>query len=122
MNRVITPSDVENKLIALSKEYDEAHVQLEQAEISYANAKSLWEINSARARLTIVSRALDSGRKITVQERDDEALLRCQEELMALNTADAVVKAARANATRLRTQIDIARSVGTAVRAALEMT
>lgn len=122
MNRVITPSDVENKLIALSKEYDEAHSQLEQAEIGYANAKSLWEINSARARLTIVSRALDSGRKITVQERDDEALLRCQEELMALNTADAVVKAARANATRLRTQIDIARSVGTAVRAALEMT
>jgi len=121
MNKIITPADVEAKLISLSREYDEAHASLEQAELTYANAKSLWEINSARMRLSIAARALDSGRKITVQERDDEALLRCQDELSALNNAEAVVRASRANTQRLRTQIDIARSVGTSVRAAMDM-
>jgi len=33
-----------------------------------------------------------------------------------VNTAEATVKSARANATRIRTQVDIARSVGTSVR------
>ena len=118
---VITPAQVEQKLVQLSREYDEAHKDLEEAEMGYASAKSLWEINSARARLGIAARALENGRKITVQERDDEALVRCQDELVALNNSEAIVRAARANAQRLRTQIDIARSVGTAVRAALEL-
>jgi hypothetical protein len=38
-----------------------------------------------------------------------------------LNSAEATVKAARANAQRIRTQVDIARSIGTSVRASLEM-
>ena len=118
---VVTPAQVEQKLIQLAREYDEAHEQLVEAEMAYSSAKSLWEINSARARLGIVARALENGRKVTVQERDDEALVRCQDELIALNTAEAIVRSARANAQRLRTQIDIARSVGTAVRAALEL-
>jgi hypothetical protein len=122
MMNVVTPAQVEQKLIQLSREYDEAHDMLDKAEVQFANAKSLWEINSARVRLSIQAKALDVGRKITVQERDDEALVRCQDELMAMNTSEAVVRSARANAIRLRTQIDIARSVGTSVRSAMELT
>jgi len=118
---VITPAQVEQKLVQLSHEYDDAHDQLESAEMLYAEAKSTYEINIAKARMSIGQRALNAGRKVTVQEKEDEALIECHAEYTAHNASEAVVRAARANATRLRTQIDIARSVGTAVRAALEL-
>lgn len=118
---VYTPADVEAKLVSLSQEYDEAHKFLETVESEYANAKSLWEINSARMRLRIRARGYDSGRKPTVQEIEDEATVACASELTELNVSEAKARAARANATRIRTQIDLARSVGTAVRAALEL-
>lgn len=121
MNNVITPAQVEQKLVQLSREYDEAHEQLESAEMEYAQAKTAYELTIARARLRIGQMALESGQKLTVQEKDDRALIQSAEQFTAANTSEAVVKAARANATRLRTQIDIARSVGTAVRAALEL-
>lgn len=120
-SNVITPAQVEQKLVQLSREYDEAHAQLENAEMQYADAKSMYEIDIARARMAIGQRALEAGRKVTVQEKEDEALIQCAYVYTAHNTAEALVRAARANATRLRTQIDIARSVGTAVRAALDL-
>lgn len=121
-NVLVTPADVEQRLRELGREYDAAHAQLDAAERGYADAKSAWDIQSAKTRLAVVARAADSGRKITVQERDDEAMIRCQDEYLAFNTADAIVRIARANTTRLRVQIDIARSVGTSVRAAMDLT
>jgi hypothetical protein len=120
-SNVITPAQVEQKLVQLSREYDEAHEQLEIAEMTYADAKSAYEITIARSRMAIGQRALDAGRKVTVQEKEDEALIACADVYTAHNMAEALVRAARANANRLRTQIDIARSVGTAVRAGLDL-
>ena len=116
MSEVVTPMQVERRLINLSKELDESQEDLGAAEHLYMRAKSAWEINSAKARMSIKARAIERGGKVTVSEVEDEALLRCQEELMALNTAEAIVKAARGNNQRIRTQIDIARSIGTSVR------
>lgn len=121
MTNLVTPAQVEQKLRELSREYDAAHKQLEDAEIGYAAAKSEYEIAIAKARMAIGQRALEAGRKVTVQEKEDEALIQCADLYTAHNASEAVVRAARANATRLRTQIDIARSVGTAVRAALDL-
>jgi hypothetical protein len=118
---VYTPADVEAKLVALSQEYDVGHADLDRAEMMYADAKAAAEIEGARARMYIRARALTAGRKITVGEVDDESTVQCAEQITALYTSEAIVRAARANATRLRTQIDIARSVGTAVRAAMDM-
>lgn len=118
---IVTPAQVEAKLKQLSIEYDEAHRSLESAEMQYAEAKSEYEISIARSRMRIGQRALEAGRKVTVQEKEDEALIECADLYTAQMIAEATVRAARANATRLRTQIDIARSVGTAVRAALDL-
>lgn len=118
---VFTPADVEAKLVALSREYDEAHRDLDAAEVEYANAEALWLVNSARCRLRIRALALESGRKVTVQEVEDESTVTCADELTRQNLSLAVVRVARANASRLRTQIDVARSVGTAVRAAMDL-
>jgi uncharacterized protein with von Willebrand factor type A (vWA) domain len=112
---MVTPQAIENRLTALSKEVDDAHAFLDSAENSYHKAKSDYEIAMAGSRLSF------ANEKLRVQDVQDIALRDNAHLYRALNTAEAVVKAARANATRLRTQVDIARSVGTSVRASLEI-
>ena len=121
MSEIITPMAVENRLKNLGIELDAAYSGLVGAEQGYMKAKSAWEINSAKARMQIKASGLERGVKLTVSEIEDEALLRCQEELMALNTSEAVVKGARANISRVKTQIDIARSIGTSVRSSIDL-
>jgi len=117
----VTPAQVDQKLISLSREYDEAYESLRDAEYVYGAAKPAYEIKAARERMAAQTRALESGRKITSQEKDDISLIACEVEYIQLYAAEAVVRSARANTARLRTQVDITRSVGTNVRAAMEL-
>jgi len=112
---MVTPVAIENRLAALSKEVDEAQRFLEESEHAYHKAKSEYEIEMAHSRMKL------STEKMRVQDIQDYALLSCQDQFRALNTAEATVKAARGNAQRIRTQVDIARSIGTSVRASIEM-
>lgn len=120
-NKLVTPADVEKKLISLSRELDAAHDQLEQSETNYAVAKGSWDIESAKMRLLVQAKANEAGRKVTVQAVEDEALVACEAQYMSFLTADAMVRVARANSGRIKVQIDITRSVGTAVRAAMDI-
>ena len=113
----ITPERVEARLYELSKEIDTAHDELVAAEKGYHEAKSKFEINIAHARLSIGLNNL----KLRVGDVADKALTMCEAEWYALQQAEALVKAARANANRVRTQVDIARSIGTSVRASMEV-
>ena len=121
MAGVVTPQQVEQRLVALAKETDEAHQQLSNAEVEYATAKSDYEVSFASARIRCRHRYVDKGVKVTVGEVDDLATIDTAEQLKRYYTAEAVVKVARANANRVRTQVDLARSVGSSVRAALDM-
>ena len=116
----VTPMSVENRLIQLSKEIDIATQELVAAEHRYYQAKGAYEVAIAKARLEIGKRYAERGERGTVQEREDEATMRTQEEMLALYEATAVQKAARANAERLEQQIGITRSVGTLVRSSME--
>jgi 4-hydroxy-3-methylbut-2-en-1-yl diphosphate synthase IspG/GcpE len=40
---------------------------------------------------------------------------------MHIGITEAIVKAARANASRIKTQVEIARSIGTSVRTSLDL-
>ena len=117
----VTPMQVEERLRVLGKELDDAHADLVAAERLYFESKANYEVGVAAARIRVGSRYAERGVKATVQEKEDQALMEVAELLRAYYTAEAVVKAARANSVRVRTQIDIARSVGTSVRASLEM-
>ena len=112
---MVTPQSIENRLMTLSKEIDEAHDFLEQAEHAYHKAKTEYEIEIAHNRMKL------STEKMRVQDVQDFALIATQDQYRKLNAAEATVKAARANAMRIRTQVDIARSIGTSVRASLDM-
>lgn len=112
---MVTPLAIENRLLELSKEVDEANNFLGTSEMNYHKAKTDYELAIAKVRLS-----MREG-KLRVQDVQDTALLSCATEYQQLNINEAIVKSARANATRIRTQVDIARSIGTSVRASLEI-
>ena len=114
---MITPEKVETRLYELSKEIDTAHEELVKAEKQYHQAKAQFEVNIARARLHVGT----NNMKMRVGDVADKALELVEPDFMALAVAEATVKAARANSNRVRTQVDIARSIGTSVRASLEV-
>ena len=120
MTNIVSPVAVERRLVELSKELDEAYRELEESEHEYVSAKSEYEVAIASARMTIRESGMMQGAKVTVQELDDKSLLACRVQYTRYNTADAVVRSARANTQRLRTQVDITRSVGTSVRLSME--
>ena len=119
--QIITPQMVENHLRKLSKEIDEAHTELQEAESYDLSCKAQYEIALARTRLDLARRSSPSGKNYTVGEREDMAIIENDSLHLQLASAEAIVKGARANAQRIRTQVDIARSVGTSVRTSMDI-
>lgn len=117
----VTPHAVERRLLDLGRELDTAHEELVQAESDYFNAKATYEVTMARTRMSVASEYATLGVKATVQEKEDAALVRVADEVFALGVAEAKVRAARGNVARVRTQVDICRSVGTSVRTSLDL-
>lgn len=114
---MLMPAQVEKRLRELEQALDEAHADLVAAEDEFQQSKADHEIGMARARLEL---ARQPG-KSTVQERDDQALLLNESNYRRLLTSEAWVKGSRANVSRLRTQVDITRSLGTGLRAAMDL-
>lgn len=120
-NQIVTPAQIEARLKALSKEIDDVHVELVNAERDYNTTKANFEIAMAKSRMAYASKSSPSGKNYTVQERDDLAVLDNADLHLQLAIDEAKVKAARANANRIKTQVEIARSIGTSVRTSLDL-
>ena len=114
---MITPAKVEARLIELSKEIDECHKDLIKTESDYHVTKAAYEIAMAKSRLKNAHTDL----KMTVAMREDQALF--DNEALHLNIAglEAQVKAIRANANRLKTQVDITRSISSSLKASMDL-
>jgi outer membrane protein TolC len=113
----ITPMQIEKRLTDLSREIDQGHAELVAAEQEYHSKKASLEIGMARARMSVSHPDM----KLTSVQREDEALIRNEEAHLNLAIAEAQVKAARANVNRIRTQVDIARSISVSVRSSLDL-
>jgi hypothetical protein len=118
---IVTPAQVEQKMIHLSKEIDIAQTQLELAETNYGELKAKYELGLAKARIRMGSEKSPSGKALTATEKDDMALVENEDAHLLLASAEAIVRASRANASRLKTQVDLARSIGSSVRASLDL-
>lgn len=121
MSNVVTPAQVEARLYSLSKDLDAIQEELEGQEATYYMTKAHYEVGLAKSRMTYASKSAPSGKNYTVQEREDLALLENQDLHFQLATVEALVKSARANASRIKTQVDITRSIGTSVRLSMEL-
>jgi len=118
---MVTPVAIENRLAVLSKEVDEAQSYLEKVEKAYFETKAHYEIGLARSRMEFASKSAPSGKNYTVGEREDLALLANEDLHFQMASLEATVRSIRANVVKIRTQVDIARSIGTSVRASIEM-
>jgi predicted nucleic acid-binding Zn-ribbon protein len=112
----LTPEQVENRLKDLSKQVDEAQDNLSVCELEYYQTKTDYEVSLAKSRLVLLSQGVK-----TVGEREDRALVANEDKAQRLAIAEAKVRAARGNSQRVREQVDIARSIGTSVRAAMDL-
>lgn len=118
MSQIVTPQMIEQRLRELSKEVDAAHKELSDAEQNYFVTKAKYELALAHARLSTAGK---SEIRLTVSDRADMAMISVEDLHLKMATAEALVRAARSNAQRIRTQVDIARSVGTSVRSSMDL-
>lgn len=121
MTQVVTPQQIESRLYALSKEVDEAHQGLVDTEREFHELTAYYEVDMARSRILLASKSSPTGKNYTVGEREDMALVENAEAHFKIATIEAQVKAARANVQRLKTQVEIARSMSASVRSSLEL-
>lgn len=118
MSQIVTPQMIEQRLRDLSKEVDQAHKDLADAEQNYFVVKAKYELALAHSRLSMAGK---TDMKLTVADKADMALIATEDLHLKMATAEALVRAARSNAQRIRTQVDIARSVGTSVRSSMDL-
>ena len=121
MSNVVTPAQVEKRLYDLSKELDEVQKDLIDAEDVYFHTKAQYEYELANTRLTYASKSAPNGKNYTIQERDDLAIVQNKDLHFKMAAAEAVVRATRSRAATIARQVDIARSIGTSVRAAVDI-
>ena len=121
MNQVVTPQQIESRLYTLSKEVDQAHLDLVEAERQFHELIAYYEVDMARSRIVLASKSAPNGKNYTVGEREDMALIENAETHFRMATIEAQVKAARANVSRLKTQVEIARSMSASVRSSMEL-
>jgi outer membrane protein TolC len=121
MTQVVTPQQIESRLYALSKEVDEGHQALVETEQEFHQLTAYYEVDMARSRILLASKSSPTGKNYTVGEREDMALVENAEAHFKIATVEAQVKAARANVQRLKTQVEIARSMSASVRSSIEL-
>ena len=121
MSEIITPAQVEQRLFKLSLEIDKAQVELDKAEEQYVMNKAKYEIAIAKARIALSGEVNINKKPLTATEKEDKALVSIQELHILIASAEILVKAARANVSRIKTQVDITRSIGSSVRSAMEV-
>ena len=121
MNQIVTPQQIEARLYALSKEIDESHEILVDTEREFHQTTAYYEVDMARSRILLASKSSPTGKNYTVGEREDMALIENAETHFKMATLEAQVKAARANVQRLKTQVEIARSMSASVRSSMDI-
>lgn len=121
MSEVITPAQVENRLFNLSLEIDKAQEQLDRAEEQYVTTKAQYEISIAKARIALAGEVGSNNKALTATEKEDKALVANGDMHLIVASAEILVKAARANVSRIKTQVDITRSIGSSVRSSMEV-
>ena len=120
MSEIITPAQVEQRLMQLSGLLEKAQAQLNSAEEQYTTAKAEYEIALAKSRVALATEVGANNKLLTATEKEDKALIANEPKHLILASTEILVKAARANVAHLKTQVDIARSIGSSVRSSLE--
>ena len=117
----LTPMQIEKRLTDLSREIDETNTELINCEQVYHVTKASYEIALAKSRMEWAFKSAPNGKNYTVGEKESLVLLDNAEQHMQLAIVEAQVKSARANTNKIRTQVDIARTLSVSVRSSMDI-
>lgn len=117
----LSQAQIDKRLYDLSIAHEKGTEDLDNANIEARKAKIAWDVSSAKVRMSLRARAVDSGRKMTKDEVDDEALVRCEAEYVARITSEQIAESCKAHLYNVRVQTDIARSLNASVRSAMSI-
>ena len=102
----------------LSQELDRATSELQDARLSAEESQRECDNALARARLQF---GKTPGHKYTVQEKEDEARLLCEQQIRTAGIDKVALLMIKDEIARINQQIDITRSLGTSVRSSMEI-
>lgn len=117
---MITPANVEARLLELSGQVAEAYEWLRQVDANYGKLKATYEIEFARAYLATADQYGPTGKPLTVADREKTAIVATENLRFDLAAEETKAKAARSRVDELRVLTDIARSVSASVRLSIE--
>lgn len=113
MSAVITPRDLVDELLRISKELDSAHDHLVQASRQAADTERDYRKMRATAYVRIQAK--------TVGEREAQVDLMCNQERHEAHLAEALKVAALEKVRSLRAQLSAAQSIASSVRVEAEL-
>jgi hypothetical protein len=113
----MTPAELESLFIRLSRELQEVTDQLEEDEMTLNSDENTYEMHRARV-LTGLAR---DGVRRNIAVMEAEVLIECREDYEALKASKLICESDRRKIAQLKYQIDIARSLAAAMRAAMVM-
>lgn len=109
---MITPRDLVDQMLALSKRLDASHELLTAASADYADADAAW--HKARSRAYLQAEG-------TVAEKTAQQELATNTERRAMQIADGIRTAALESCRSLRAQLSALQSISNAVRSEAEL-
>lgn len=117
---LFTPADIEQALIRLSARMDRGNAYLDAVERAYSKAKEVYDLACAKAMDQIVSEyERQNLRPPAADIRKARVFLVTTAEREQLRRLEVLILHTRRRLHHLSRQIDIARSLGTSVRAAM---
>lgn len=108
----MTPNDVMTHLAALARDLDANVSALEDAELEAARKRHDADLAHSRAFLAAAG---------SVESRKHEAFVACERLLADADVAEAVVRHLKRRADAIRTRIDVGRTMGSTLRAEMEL-
>lgn len=113
----LTPAELESLFIRLSREIEEVTDRLEQDEQELSDAQSIYEMERAKV---LVGLARDGVRR-NIAVLNAEVLIECKDSAEAVRACELLVESDKRKVAQVKYQIDIARSLAAAMRAAMEL-
>lgn len=120
-DRPWTPAEIELHIIRVTDELDEKTNLLAQQETLAAEAQDAADLALAQARIRIGDDAAYKGVKLTVQEKQDAALVECAPLVSKASVEQAKLQGFKAQVRTLMVQADAWRTISASTRSSMNL-
>ena len=117
----VSPVEIENRLIQFMDANAAAYEWMEKTELSMPQLEISYELAKARSFIKCDDRTEDDGKSWTVPRKEAQVVVETAEKKLALRTAEAHLKAAKARCKRIENDLEALRSLSASIRNSMQM-